>query len=198
MKTVFLIAGLDIHNTAVDDKYAFLRNIIEKEGYKVIPVDISWRQNTPSNYAREFINIYNANKSKDGNIVIGNSFGAVVAFITASELLPDLVLLCSLSPFFKEDLDNNWPPMKYEKLLGKRRLQDISRYSAHKVVAEINKTNVKFKILYGENEHTTSSRLVSRTIDTAKRITKSKLVEVKNAQHSFVGPEYAAGIINEL
>lgn len=198
MKTAFIINGLDINNTAADDKYRTLRDAVKKAGYKVVPSTISWKHTTPTQYTEKFIQLYEGHKSSDGNVIIGNSFGAVVALLSASHTKPDLVLLCSLSPFFKEDIDNDWPPIDYMKKLGKKRLNDISRYSVSDLAKEVSKSSVKIKVLFGEKEHESSPRLVKRSKETASSIKNASLIEVKDAPHPFREPEYISGIINAL
>lgn len=198
MKTAFIIVGLDIHETAAGLMYKNLCSAVSKCGYRVIPVEISWRQTLPSQFAQQFINVFNKNKDVEQNVVIGNSFGAVAAFITAAEIKPEKLLLCSLSPFFKEDWDLGKPSKQAYRYLGKKRLEDIKGYSAEQVASEINKTDVLVKVLYGEKEHKTSPKLVKRCQETAKQLNKAQLIEIEKAPHSFHDENYIRGIVSVL
>jgi pimeloyl-ACP methyl ester carboxylesterase len=198
MKTAFIINGLDTQVTANDDEYKSLRQAVAAKGYVVKAVDISWKQATPTQYAHKFISYYEKHKSPDYNVVIGNSFGAVVAILTAVEIKPDLILLCSLSPFFKEDKTKTWPPQYYDRLIGKQRLKDISSYSIQTLADNINLHNIIVKVLYGEREHISSPRLVKRAQDTAKLLHNSTLVEIPDASHNFNDAKYIKGIIDAL
>ena len=102
MKVAFLLSGYSLNQTAADDKYAVSRKVISKKGYKVIPSPIQWNYKTVSKYVTEFTDFYNKNKG-DYNILIGNSYGAIVSFLVAPIVKPDRILLCSLSPYFIED-----------------------------------------------------------------------------------------------
>jgi len=197
MKTAFIIAGLDIHATATSKKHQQLQQAIEQKGYRVIPVDVSWRRTTPSQFADKFITIYEAEKGKS-NIVIGNSFGAVVALVTAQRTKPEELLLCSLSPFFSEDITKNWPAKKEIRKLGKHRLKDIQKYSVREIIDVINKTNIKVKVLYGEKEHRTSPKVVARAKQTATMLNSANLIEIAHAPHPFSDPSYIKGIVAEL
>ena len=197
MKKAFLINGLNINHTAAGDAFEYLRKAIASKGYEVVPIDISWRQTTPTQFAKKFLQIYESKKGTS-NTIIGNSFGAVVALITAPRTKPDQLVLCSLSPFFKEDFRSGWPTDKQIKRLGKRRLNDISNYSIEKNADEINKQKISVKVLYGEQEKIQHQPLVDRSISLSKLISGSTLIEVANAPHSFKDQAYTDGIKNIL
>lgn len=198
MSTVFLIGGLDIHNTAADSIHKPLRDALGANGHLVIPVDISWRNKTATQFSLEFIDFYSRTKSSEENIVVGNSFGAVVALVSAATLKPDQIVLCSLSPFFAEDIRQSWPSKRMQQLLGARRLEDIGHYSIEDIAKELNKTNIKVSVLYGEKEHQSSPKLVKRAKDIAEKIERATLVEVEAAPHSLKSPEYVRGLTKIL
>lgn len=198
MSTVFIIGGLDIHNTAADSVHKPLRHALGANGHQVIPVDISWRNKTASQFSLEFIDFYNRTKSSKENVVVGNSFGAVVALISAAALKPDQIVLCSLSPFFAEDIHQSWPSKRMQRLLGTRRLEDIGHYSIEAIAEDLNKTNIEVTVLYGEKEHQSSPKLVERAKDIAEKIKRATLVEVEAAPHSLKSPEYVRGLTKIL
>ncbi|HTE21675.1 MAG TPA: alpha/beta hydrolase [Candidatus Limnocylindria bacterium] len=196
MKTVFVINGMNIHHTAADEPFEVLRNAIAAKGYRVVPIDVSWRRKTPSQFAGELLEFYLKQKG-DYNIVLGNSFGAVVALITAAQARPDEIILCSLSPFFAEDTAKEWPTKRHLGRLGKRRLEDISRYSVAQLAASVKRLPIKKIVMYGEQEVEKLPKLVARAHDTAKAL-DAKLVEVPGAPHSFKDQAYVKGIVQEL
>lgn len=198
MKNAFIIGGLNIHHTPVDEHYSELREAVASKDYNVLPADISWRRTIPTQFAERFKEFYRANKSPEGNVVIGNSFGAVVALITAAELQPDLLMLCSLSPFFKEDWTDFWPESQHLRRLGKRRVEDIKQYSLYDIAATLSEQDIAIKILYGELEKDALPVLVERSRSLARMITAAELIEVPGAPHRFRMPEYVAGIANAL
>ncbi len=196
MKTIFLISGFDTNETAAGKDYRWLVEGLKRNNYNVISVDIKWRRKTPSQYVKEFKTFYKNHKTKE-NIIIGNSFGAVVAFLSASELSPDSIYLCSLSPFFEED-KGKFPDKYAIRHFGKRRAEDLWSYSASKVAEKINKTNVETFVLYGQKEHKTSPNLVARAKDTAKKLKNSELIEVPNAPHNLEDKTYGSALIKML
>jgi pimeloyl-ACP methyl ester carboxylesterase len=193
MTTAFIIAGFDLQNTAASDKYVILEKGLESRGYKVAASNISWQRKTPSQYAAEFVKFYIQHKS-DKNIVIGNSFGAVVAFITAAEIKPEALYLCSLSAFFKEDR-GKLPDSYGVDIFGKRRMEDLWSISAVDLADRINIADVKTIVTFGEKEHQTSPTLVARCTDTAKHIKHSQLVEISNAPHSMADKIYSDALV---
>ncbi len=194
MTTVFIIAGFDLHNTAATDKYIVLENGLKNKGYGIVASDISWKKKTATQYAKEFVDFYNKHSSEK-NIVIGNSFGAVVAFISAPETKPDKLYLCSLSPFFKEDRGKRLDSYGID-IFGKRRMEDLWSISVRDMEAKINIANVKTTVTYGEKERQTSPTLVARCKDTAKHIKLSQLIEIPNAPHSMADERYSETLID--
>ena len=81
MTTLFLINGYNTKRTATDVAFKPLRDGLEVLGYRVVPVDISWRFKTVSQFCQQFRQLYQEQKS-DTNIVVGNSFGAMVALLS--------------------------------------------------------------------------------------------------------------------
>jgi pimeloyl-ACP methyl ester carboxylesterase len=193
MQTVFILAGFDLHDTASSTDYSRLRKGLKRKDYNIVPVDISWYHKTPSKYVKEFIYFYEQHKT-NRNIIIGNSFGAVIAFLSAPTLKPDELYLCSLSPFFKEDRHKR--PDNYAiRYFGKRRMEDLWSYSADAVASDISQTTTKTFVLYGQKEHVTSPLLVARCKDTASKIKRASLTEIANAPHDMSNSVYSDALI---
>jgi pimeloyl-ACP methyl ester carboxylesterase len=105
MKTAFLISGYKMNRTAADPKYDDLRKAIASKGFRVIPVPFVWNYTTVAQYVDKFIPFYTQHKS-DYNVVIGNSYGAMVAFLAAPKIVLNKVVLCSLSPTSRRQRQN--------------------------------------------------------------------------------------------
>jgi pimeloyl-ACP methyl ester carboxylesterase len=195
MKTIFIIAGFDLHHTANDD-YDELKDGLKANGYNVVPVDIGWRQTTPTQYTQKFIEAYEQHKT-GYNIILGNSFGAVVALIAASKLNPDETYLCSLSPFFYEDRGKR-PDSFGIKYFGKRRMEDLWSLHFDSIAADINKSSIRTTVIYGELENKTSPQLVDRCKDAAKKIQRSKIIEFPDTPHSMKDDRYMRELLKLL
>lgn len=188
MRTIFIISGFDIHKDATDIEHKSLRDGLSKSGYRVVPVAISWKQKTPSQYVEEFVKFYNKNRS-DNNIVLGNSFGAVVTLLSAVKVKPNEIYLCSLSPFFKEDKHTK-PESYWIKYFGKKRLDDLRSTSFNIIAKKISDEGIKTIVIHGDKEYHTSPPLVKRCEDAAQQITGAKLIVLKDTPHNMSNPNY--------
>jgi len=196
MKTIFIIAGFDLHSDASSPKFKTLRNKLSAKGCRVVPVPISWFRTRPRQYSAKFIDFYKANKG-DYNVVIGNSFGAVVALFSAVELQPNELYLCSISPFFKGDVHDK-PDTYFEKIFGKNRMAELRSTNFDILANEINQLNIKTTVTYGQKEHLTSPPLVRRCKEAAKKISNSRLIELPTAPHSLSDPKYTKELLKLL
>lgn len=197
MKQAFLISGFNMSQNASYDKYSALRQAIASKGYKVVPVPIFWNHTTVAQYCDKFVDFYNKNKAEE-NIVIGGSYGAMVTFLTAAELRPDRIFVCSLSPYFKEDKDKTTEQYRIKRF-GKRRANAQQYLSAKETAAKINKANVPVVLMYGEKEkQILDGGLVRRVKETAKDLKNCKLVEIPDAPHQFRNSHYIEAIKQQL
>jgi hypothetical protein len=192
MKTAFLIRGYRLNSTAADPEYDGLRDVIAAKGYRVVPADITWNRKTVSAFAKKFIELYEREKS-EYSVVVGGSFGAMVALVSAPETMPDELILCSLSAYFSEDLG-----LYEEKYLlrrfGHRRVQDLKTLSADEFARRVNDGVTRTVLMHGEKEEISSSNLVDRVKDTASKLERVQVVRVPNAGHKNREPEYIAGL----
>jgi esterase/lipase len=131
--------------------------------------------------------------SGNNNYILGFSYGAVIAFMSAAELKPKKIYLCSLSPHFKEDIKAMKPWIK--KLVGQRRIADAKKQSA---LAIAKKLTIPSIIFYGEAEAKKFPQLVVRAKETVKYAKNVKIIIVKEAPHKIDHPEYMGAIIKEL
>lgn len=176
---------------ADDTAFSWLVEYLTREGYVVVKVPLDWNYKTISNNAKEFVAYFNKNKD-DTNYVLGFSYGAVITFITANQVLPDKIFLCSLSPTFVED--QHWEK-KWIKYIGKRRYEDSLTRSSVRIARDIRVPSVVF---CGEKEAIKYPALMKRCREVSKIAPQSKLVVVKDAPHQIDFPEYVSAIKREL
>ncbi len=186
MKTFFIIPGFKQKST--DSNFVWLEKFLSEKGFRVILVSITWDRKVMSDYVAEFEEFFNRNKGKD-NYVLGFSYGAVIAFVTAQKLQPKKIFLCSLSPDFKEDL-------KHQKqwilnYIGKRRVVDTLTRSGVSIAKKLTVPSVVF---YGEKEGKQYPDLKKRCEETVLLATHSKLVIVKDSPHNISHQEYMDAI----
>jgi len=181
-KTIFLIPGFKTQIT--DKQYQWLILYLQSKSYVVKAVPITWNYKTVTKNAQEFLHFYDNNKSTQ-NYILGFSYGAVIALMTANITNPNEVILCSLSPDFKEDTKNM--PKWLQGYIGKKRYADTKTRSAHKLAESI-ETNLV--VMYGEKEGNDYPLIKKRSEETANLATSSKLIIVENAPHDISFPEY--------
>lgn len=100
-KSVFIIPGFRQKTT--NKAYKTIARMLKKEGYTPIPVIIPWKNTTVTQNTAYFLQEYKKNTAKK-KYILGFSFGAVIAFLAATKIHTHGLILCSLSPYFKEDL----------------------------------------------------------------------------------------------
>jgi pimeloyl-ACP methyl ester carboxylesterase len=189
-KTFFIIPGFKSQVT--DDDYIWLVAYLKKQGYAVLGVPIQWNFRTVSENATEFLDYFNQHKS-DHNYILGFSYGAVIALLTANQTNPETLYLCSLSPDFAEDAISM--PEWIQGYIGKRRYRDMKTRSAQKLATELICKTILF---YGEVEGKEFPALKNRSEETVKLTENAKLFMVKIAPHDIEHSEYQAAIRHEV
>ncbi|OGH84918.1 MAG: hypothetical protein A2493_00390 [Candidatus Magasanikbacteria bacterium RIFOXYC12_FULL_33_11] len=189
-KVIYIIPGFG-QNTKMKG-YTELIKFFKTKKFKVVPIKITWKHKVMSDYVTEF-QTQLIHKKEDDVYLFGFSFGAMIAFISADKIKPKDLLLASLSPYFKEDLKYNRPA--WSKYLGKKRMKDFENFSFNKLSKII---NCKTFLFAGEKEVKELFRTVN---DAHKKLNKSELVIIKNAEHDISKKEYIGElkeVINKL
>lgn len=189
-KNIFIIPGFK--EKIRNNRYLWLKNFLKEKGFSVFIAPIKWNYKTMNDYVSEFKTFYEKHKSTN-NYILGFSYGAVIALLTANDLKPKKLYLCSLSPDFKEDMPNmkKWL-LKY---IGKRRIGEIKKRSGKEIAQNLKISSI---IFYGEKEAKLYPQLKIRCEETAKLANNSKLIIVKNAPHRIDYKEYKNSLKQEL
>ncbi len=189
-KTFFIVPGFKTQ--AKDKPYKWLVAFLQNKGLRVIKTPVSWNYQTLSKNATEFVEFFNAHKTKE-NYVLGFSYGAVITLLTANLLKPKMIYLCSLSPDFSEDSDSMEPWLK--RYIGAKRYADTKTRSGKKMAKELLIPSV---IFCGEKEGEEYPSLKNRCEETSRLAANSKLITVKNSPHQIDFPEYVEAIKKTL
>lgn len=197
MTTAFLINGFNLERTtAQSEKIIVLQNKLEAMGYRVVLTNISWRGKAVLQFAKEFKAFYTAHKT-DRNIIIGNSFGAIVALLTAADLRPDKLYLCSLSAFFSEDKAQRSDGDDIERF-GEERMREFWSLSFAAITRKYAHLAIDITITYGEKEKTMHPLLVRRCKTAAEGLPHARLIELPQASHSMGDPVYIEQLIKYI
>jgi esterase/lipase len=188
--TFFIIPGFKQQVT--DKCYAWLVKYLKKQDFNVVGVPINWDHRTMKDYVDQLITTYSKKKTET-NYVLGFSYGAVTTFMTANELNPKKVFLCSLSPDFYEDRKSFTPQMI--QYIGKRRFTELQ---TRKAVDVAKKLTVPSVIFCGEKEAEQYPQLLHRCKETSTLAKNSKLIMVSGSPHDISNNEYQKCIIQEI
>ena len=178
-KVVYIIPGFteEVKLKGYQQAIKFFKS----RNFKVIPIKITWKYKVMSDYVDEFF-CQLSHKKSDDVYLFGFSFGAMIAFISATKLKPKMLFLCSLSPYFKEDL--NFLKKSWKDGVGKKRIEDLKNFSFQKLAKEV---NCKTLLIAGDKE---PKELHKRVDDAHKKIRNSKLFMISNAKHEISQKEY--------
>lgn len=181
-KTVFIIPGFKHH--PITKAYKEIAKILKKEGYLPIFVPLVWKKRTVSENTAYFLKTYKKIKRKK-KYILGFSLGAMVAFVASTKVKTSGVILCSLSPYFQEDVS-----------IVKRRLMSplmIERYDDFdklhsKTLAKKIKTR-QVHMLYGAKEAKSLKKRVNETFGHI-RSTRKHIIQIQQTEHTIGSMRY--------
>lgn len=166
--------------------YNKIANFFEERDIEPIHVKIDWKKTSPerfSDYAKQFVDLYK--KPKGVKVyILGFSYGATIAFLTAAKLKPDALILCSLSPYFKEDLGD----LKASWVRWFRKNFIESDYSFAKLAPKVKSPTY---LIVGDKE---DKACLVRARDAKKKLPDSSLSIAKGAEHKIGQEEYLVAV----
>lgn len=200
-KTAFILPGFN--ESPYDKKYLELEKYFRENNFKTHRIVISWKNKTINNYENQiekqlknYLNKKENNNSKNNthnnktsNITIfGFSFGALLALKISNKIKIKNLILCSISPYFKEDLE--YLKKTWKKTLGKKRIKELNDIKFSVITKKITANTI---IIYGEKEY---DILRKRNIKTNKIIKNSKIIIAKESKHNIENKNYKKKIKN--
>lgn len=166
--------------------YSKIAGYFKHNGIRPVIVEIDWKYKSMSEYVEQFQQIYLKTKLSGNVYFFGFSYGAMIAFVSSVRLKPKAQILCSLSPFFKEDIRDmrEW----WKKATGKKRLADLQRISFNDLAKQVSSKTI---LLAGAKE---VKEVAKRVGEANRRIRNSRVAIVFGAKHSVQQKEYLAEI----
>lgn len=187
LRTVFIIPGF--RHSISEPAYRKVRRIFASYGFRTLGVPITWKRRVMSDYIQDFLRFYELHRV-EGAYVLGFSYGAMIAYLAAPYAKPHALLLCSLSPYFKEDLP--YLPRTWKDRKGmKRQFIDFIHHSFDRDAIRIRS---KCFLFLGEKEARRYSSLARRVEDAHSKLKGSELIIVPNAEHNLGAREYIEAI----
>lgn len=180
--TLFVIPGF---KEKIEDKqYRQLKKLFVQKGFSVKMVPITWSYRCLSDWVLEFEDFFAQHKGEK-NYVLGFSYGAMIALLAAKHVRPNKLFLCSLSPYFQEDIAKI--PSRWKSFIGKKRTQDFKNFSFAQAVDGL---RVKTIVFLGSAEANKFSLLKARCEAAATLLPNAKLVVIKGASHDIGNTHY--------
>ncbi len=181
-KTFFIIPGYK--HTPLNKAYREIAKILESIGYNPVLITIPWRKTTISENTEYFLREYKKIPAKQ-KYIFGFSFGAMIAFIASTKVRTSGLILCSLSPYFKEDL----PKVKSKNAsrITKLRYQDFSQLRYSRLAKRIKTKQIH--MLYGTEESKYLIRRVNEVFDQISSRNKY-LSSIKKTDHNLSSKRY--------
>jgi hypothetical protein len=186
-KIAYIIAGYG-ESPASRPGYRKIAKMFKEQGFKVVQVKIKWKYKAIipfEKYTEQFLKQY---KEADETCILGFSFGAIIALASGVELKPTSLILCSLSPYFKEDL-KTIPPSWLKWYRKQYDTEYVFKDLASQIVS-------KTYLLMGSKEEP-----FPRVLDAKRKIKGSKLLVAKGAGHNPSHKEYlnqVSSVISDL
>lgn len=181
-KVIFVIPGFRQKTTS--NAYKTLAKVLKSEGYYPVLVRIPWRNSTISQNSDYFLNKFKKYEAKK-TYVLGFSYGAMIAFIASTFVKTDGLILCSLSPYFKEDVSLS--QKKSVSTLTKLRLKDFAKHSCSRLAQETKARQIV--ILYGTEEATSLIRRATRAFNQIQK-RKKYIIPILKTEHNIGDKKY--------
>lgn len=181
-KIVYIIPGF--RHKPTNKAYKTLAKMLKKEGYKPVLITVSWKQTTISENTEYFLHEYKKIRAKK-KYILGFSFGAMIAFLASTKVSPSGLILCSLSPYFKEDLLK--ASKKQASSITQERYHDFFGLRAKTLAKQVKAKQIL--MLYGAKE---SKLLINRVQESFYDILSRKkyLIPIQKTEHDIGDKRY--------
>lgn len=180
-RVVYIIPGFG--EKVSDKRYNRILTYFKKSNFKTIPITINWKYKTMSDYVEEFLLQFNQHSGEDEIYLFGFSFGAMISLIASGQINIKAQFLCSLSPYFQEDLPiiKDW----WKKSIGSKRVDDFSSLSFAKLAEKVHCWTYIFA---GTGE---GSEVEKRAANANHLIENSSLFMISGAKHDISQDVYS-------
>lgn len=174
---LYLIHSLG--SNCIDDGYQPIKNKL-KDKFNVIYSNINWKNSSITEWSKQFTQHYLSTKAIK-NIIVGFSYGAMTAINATTNLSPNELILCSLSPFFSEYL--NKLPKTWIRSESKKRLYGFKNCSIEKIAKSIIDKKINIHLMVGEKELKIWPSMKSATFEFNKILKPKDFIIVSKARH---------------
>ncbi len=180
--TLFIVPGFKQKTT--DLAWLKVKKLAQKSFQQVILFQPDWNYHTLTDWVAAFDKF--RQQYSGPQIVLGFSFGAMIAFLSSINLLTETAIFCSLSPYFSEDIFSLKP--WWNQAVGKKRMATFQETNFSKLAA---KSHSKNYLLVGEKE---VHQCFTRYHDALQQLSDSSGIVVPQAGHDIGHYEYLSAL----
>jgi pimeloyl-ACP methyl ester carboxylesterase len=197
MRTAIIIPGFQhrVVSGRGSRTYQPLLADLRKAGYEPLPITVTWQRHTFDDWLPEVLAQLKGIDASN-TLLIGFSYGAMLSMVAATHHAFGRVFLCSLSPYFAEDvprLKKSWLDMA-----GHRRISVFETVSFEDVVQNYKARQTTVFAGEVEMERRKAPLLAERGLAAGAQLPNAHFVPVPGAGHDISYPTYAAAIKAEL
>jgi hypothetical protein len=169
--------------------YSDVAKEFKQKGIQPVHINIQWERTAISNWMDQFFKQF-VHGENDLVYLFGFSYGAMIAFLVSSKIKIEAQILCSLSPYFREDL----PKLRksWKKAIGKRRIAEFEKLSFNTLARKV---GAQTFILHGSKEGDICDKVAERA---AQKLPRSTNLLVIDAPHDISHPAYGTMIMRVI
>jgi pimeloyl-ACP methyl ester carboxylesterase len=175
--------------------YEPLLSDLNDAGYVIIAVTVTWAYRTMDDWLAEAEKQIQGIDTKDA-LLIGFSYGAMISSVLATRHEFGRVFLCSLSPYFAEDVPHlrvSWLAMA-----GKRRIEVFKKLRFADIVKNYKARETIVFAGTSEMVRRKAPVLKERCLEAAAKLPHARFVPAEGAGHDISQAGYAAAIKAQL
>lgn len=180
--TLFIVPGFKQKIT--DLAWLKVKKLAQKSFQQVTLFQPEWNYHTLTHWAGSFDQC--RHQYVGPQMVLGFSFGAMIAFLSSINLPTKTAILCSLSPYFSEDISSLKP--WWNQAVGKKRMAIFQETHFSKLAAKSHSQNY---LLVGEKE---VPQCFTRYHDALEQLSGSCGIVVPQAGHDIGHQAYLAAL----
>ena len=180
-KVLFVIPGFRQQPTS--RAYKELGKLLKNCGYSPILVKIPWKNSTISQNTEYFLKKFEKTKTQK-KYILGFSYGAMIALIASTKVSSSGLIICSLSPYFKEDVTKT---NKAISTLMYQRYKDFAKLHCGTLAKHIKARQII--MLYGTEESKTLIRRATKAFSQI-RSRRKYLIPILKTEHDIGSKRY--------
>lgn len=180
--TLFIVPGF--RQKITEKTWLKVKELSQKYFQEAILFQPEWNYHTLTDWVGAFDQF--RQQYVGPQMVLGFSFGAMIAFLSSINLTTKTAILCSLSPYFSEDISSLKP--WWNQAVGKKRMAIFQETHFSKLAA---KSHAQNYLLVGEKE---VLQCFTRYHTALEQLSGASGIVIRQAGHDIGHQEYLAAL----